>query len=98
MFDDSLVMFIHEPARLTLLTNLAVVKSADFVFLLNSSKLSRGNLSVQMSRLNEKGLVSIEKMIRDNRPCTIYQITSLGKRVLKKYRKLMFELLDELPI
>ena len=94
MFDDELLLFIHEPARLVLLTNLAAVTKADFVFLLNSTELSRGNLSVQMKRLQEKGLVEIEKMIDNNRPRTVYQITRAGRKALKKYKKEMLDLLQ----
>ena len=98
IFDDELALFIHEPARLLLLTNLAAVRKADFVFLLNATGLSRGNLSVQMSRLEEKGLVSIEKMIKENRPCTVYQITRSGRAVLRRYKQSMMELLEFLSV
>ena len=98
VFQDDVLSFIHEPARLVLLLNLASVKQADFVFLLNRTGLSRGNLSVQMSRLEEKGLVTIEKMIRDNRPCTLYRLTASGKKALKGYKKRMLNLLHELPV
>ncbi len=93
MFDDKLVQFIHEPARLILLTHLVSMKKADFAFLLNCTNLSRGNLSVQMTRLEEKGLVAIEKMFKDNRPCTMYQITRSGRNALKRYKKAMLDLL-----
>lgn len=98
IFDDELILFIHEPARLLLITHLAAVKKADFVFLLNSTGLSRGNLSVQMSRLEEKDLVSIEKMIKENRPCTVYQITRTGRNVLKRYKQAMLDLLQFLSV
>ncbi len=98
MFEDDLLLFIHEPARLVLLTNLAAVTKADFVFLLNSTELSRGNLSVQMKRLQEKGLVRIEKMIDQNRPRTVYQITRTGRSTLKRYKKEMLDLLQFLRV
>lgn len=98
LFQDELLAFIHEPARLVLLSHLAAVKKTDFVFLLNSTELSRGNLSVQMSRLEEKGLVTIEKVIKNNRPCTLYQLTLLGKKALRRYKKQMLNLLQELPV
>lgn len=98
MFDDKLVLFIHEPARLILMTHLASVKKADFAFLLNCTNLSRGNLSVQMTRLEEKKLVTIEKMFKDNRPCTMYQITRSGRNVLKRYKKSMTGLLMGLNV
>ncbi len=98
MFDDELLLFIHEPARLTLLVSLAVVKRADFVFLSNTTTLSRGNLSVQMTRLQERGLVLIEKAIVGNRPRTTYEITRAGRDVLRRYRRAMLEMLDDLPL
>ncbi len=98
MFENELLAFIHEPARLVLLSNLAAVKKADFVFLLNSTALSRGNLSVQMRRLEEKGLVSIEKMIKGKRPCTLYQLTRTGRKALSKYKTHMLNMLQGLPV
>lgn len=98
MFDDELLTFIHEPARLVLLAHLSTVRRSDFVFLLNTTGLSRGNLSVQMSRLAEHGLAKIEKVIRENRPCTLYQITPQGRKVLRRYKQEMLELLNGLPV
>lgn len=98
MFDHELLTFIHEPARLVLLAHLATVKKTDFVFLLNATGLSRGNLSVQMSRLAERELVTIEKVIKENRPCTYYQITPTGRKALKRYKEEMMGLLEGLPV
>jgi DNA-binding MarR family transcriptional regulator len=68
------------------------------VFLLNTTGLTRGNLSVQASRLAEKGLVTIEKVIKENRPCTLYQITAAGRKALKQYKSQMLELLQGMPV
>ena len=88
---------LHEPARLRLLANLAVVRRADFTWLLNRTGLSRGNLSVQMSRLSEAGLVTVEKTFHENRPRTLYEITSQGMKALRKYKRDMTRILDALP-
>ena len=88
---------LHEPARLRLLANLAVVRKADFTWLLNQTGLSRGNLSVQMGRLAEAGLVSIEKTFLDNRPRTLYEITRPGMEALREYKQDMTRILDALP-
>jgi len=42
---------IHEPARLLLVATLSVVDSADFLFLMNQTQLTRGNLSSHLSKL-----------------------------------------------
>jgi DNA-binding MarR family transcriptional regulator len=89
--------FLHEPARLRLLAFLAVLKRADFVYLLRQSGLSRGNLSVQMARLAEAGLVLVEKSFVENRPRTTYALTQAGRRALRAYKKGMTTLLEALP-
>ena len=88
---------LHEPARLRLLANLAVVHKADFTWLLQQTGLTRGNLSVQMSRLSEAGMVEVEKMFVDNRPRTLYELTERGVEALRAYKKNMSQLLDALP-
>jgi DNA-binding transcriptional ArsR family regulator len=82
---------------LALLANLAVVSRADFTWLLQQTGLTRGNLSVQMSRLAEAGLVKIEKMFRDNRPRTLYELTDTGLAALRTYKKDMGKILAALP-
>lgn len=90
-------VLLHEPARLRLLAFLSVVKRIDFTFLLKLSGLSRGNLSVQMSKLGEAKLVSIEKSFRHNRPRTIYQLTGRGISALRRYKRDMASILAALP-
>ena len=51
-----------------------------------------------MTRLQEKGLVKVEKMFEDNRPRTVYQITRTGRSTLKRYKQEMLNLLDTLTL
>ena len=88
---------LHEPARLRLLAFLSVVKRADFTYLLNLSGLSRGNLSVQMSKLGDAKLVKIDKTFSGKRPRTIYELTARGRTALRAYKKNMKRILDALP-
>jgi len=78
---------IHEPARLTLVALLSSVKSADFLFLLKESQLTKGNLSVHLSRLEEAGYVEAEKTFRGKIPHTEYCLTAKGKSAFDLYRK-----------
>jgi DNA-binding transcriptional ArsR family regulator len=89
--------FVHEPARLRLLAFLAMFERADFVFLVRHSGLSRGNLSVQMTKLAEAGYVEIEKRFVGNRPQTVYRLTDEGRAALRAYRRDMETLLEALP-
>ncbi len=81
--------FIHEPARLVILALLAVVESADFTFVLGQTGLSRGNLSVQMSKLEEAGYVTVEKKFIGKMPRTLLQITPTGREAFEDYRSSM---------
>ncbi len=78
---------IHEPARLILMALLSSAESADFLFLLKESKLSKGNLSVQLSRLEEAGYLEVEKTFRGKMPHTEYRLTKKGKAAFSQYRK-----------
>jgi DNA-binding HxlR family transcriptional regulator len=78
---------IHEPARLTLVALLSSVESADFLFLRKESELTKGNLSVHLSRLEEAGYVQTEKTFRGKIPHTEYRLTPKGKSAFDQYRK-----------
>ena len=70
---------IHEPARLAILTMLSSVAAADFVFLQRSTGLTQGNLSSHLTKLEEAGLVRIEKSFVGKRPNTNVALTPTGK-------------------
>lgn len=80
---------IHEPARLMLIAILAAVEEADFQYLHQTTNLTKGNLSVHLSKLEEAGYVEIEKTFRGKFPLTICRLTERGKEEFMKYRKLM---------
>jgi DNA-binding MarR family transcriptional regulator len=88
---------LHEPARLRLLAFLSVVKRADFTYLLKLSGMSKGNLSIQMSKLGDAGLVNIEKSFQGSRPRTVYEMTRQGRKALRAYKKDMATILAALP-
>jgi len=78
---------IHEPARLTIVALLSSVASADFLFLLKESGLTKGNLSVHLSRLEEAGYIQVEKTFRGKIQHTEYHLTTKGKSAFDQYRK-----------
>jgi DNA-binding transcriptional ArsR family regulator len=55
---------IHEPARLLLVALLSNLDTADFLFLLKESGLTKGNLSVHLARLEDAGYIRVEKSFR----------------------------------
>lgn len=78
--DEELVLdrLIHEPGRLAILSVLSSVKSADFVFLQRTTGLTKGNLSSHLTKLEEAGLVAIEKRFVLKKPNTNVELTSDG--------------------
>ncbi len=85
--DLDLNRLVHEPARLAILTALSACDRADFVFLLNLTGLTKGNLSSHLWKLEEGGLVEIEKTHEGKQPVTYVRLTQEGKDALKDHWK-----------
>ena len=83
--DLSLDRLIHEPGRLAILTVLSSVKSADFVFLQGVTGLSKGNLSSHLSKLEDAGLISIEKAFVRKKPNTSAALTAEGRKRIARH-------------
>ncbi|HEY6971107.1 MAG TPA: transcriptional regulator [Candidatus Angelobacter sp.] len=77
---------LHEPGRMLLAALLYAVESADFLFLLNESGMTRGNLSSHLARLEEAGYVEIVKSFRGKIPHTLVQLTEKGRSAFDEYR------------
>ena len=78
---------IHEPSRSVILAILAAVESADFLYLQRETWLTKGNLSVHLSKLEEAGYVNIEKTYRGKIPLTLCRMTEEGRKAFDAYRK-----------
>ena len=94
--DDDLDLIVHSPARLKILTVLKEVESADFLFILRQTRLTRGNLSSHLSKLETAGYVTITKEFVDKIPHTLIQLTDKGKTALERYRQQMLQTLERL--
>jgi DNA-binding transcriptional ArsR family regulator len=88
---------IHEPARLLITTILYALETADFLYLLRESGLSKGNLSSHLSRLEAVGYVSIEKTFRGKIPLTICRLTGSGREAFRAYRDHLKRVVNTLP-
>jgi DNA-binding MarR family transcriptional regulator len=78
---------VHEPARLSILTALASCRSADFLFLLRLTGLTKGNLSAHLAKLEDAELVSIEKGYTGKVPTTEVSITRPGRAAVERHWK-----------
>ncbi len=80
---------IHEPARLAILTVLSSCESADFIFLQSATGLTKGNLSVQITRLEEAHLVQVEKTIKHKKMLTTISLSKRGRKEMTEYWRTM---------
>ena len=61
------------------------VRSAEFSFLLENIETTKGNLSFQISKLDEAGYIEIIKSFRNKYPLTTIKITEKGIDAYEKY-------------
>ena len=83
---------VHDPARLSILTALSACERADFLFLLRITGLTKGNLSSHLSKLEEAGLVEIEKRFVNKKTQTLVRLTDEGRGTIESYWKEIQEL------
>jgi DNA-binding transcriptional ArsR family regulator len=76
---------LHNELRLAIVSLLVSLESAEFNWLLEKTQSSRGNLSVQISKLKEAGFIEVEKSFRNNFPLTTCSITSKGVDEFEQY-------------
>jgi DNA-binding MarR family transcriptional regulator len=88
---------IHEPSRLVIAAILYAVESADFLYLLRETGLTKGNLSTHLAKLEEAGYVAIEKTYRGKVPRTICRLTEVGRSAFRDYREQLKRVVDTMP-
>jgi len=70
---------IHGRVRLAVMAYLSGAGSADFSELRAKTKVTDGNLSVNLRKLETAGYVTIEKRFADRRPQTLCHLTDAGR-------------------
>ncbi len=78
---------LHNQLRLAVVSLLIAVDEADFTYLLERTGATRGNLSVQLTKLKEAGYVQITKGYKDNYPNTSCRLTKAGIKAFEQYVK-----------
>ena len=93
---DSIDRLIHEPARLQIVSWLSALEEADFLFLLQQTGQTRGNLSSHISKLETAGYVAVNKAFIGKVPRTVYKLTDPGKEAFEAYRRDLLAILGAL--
>ena len=76
---------IHGRVRLAIMAFLSGAGSADFTLLRNKLKVTDGNLSVNIRKLEDAGYIRVDKKFADRRPLTICRLTRRGRNAWIAY-------------
>lgn len=76
---------LHNELRLSIVSLLVSVESAEFSYLLEKTGASKGNLSAQISKLSKAGFIEVKKSFRKNYPLTTCKITEKGRSAFADY-------------
>ncbi len=77
---------LMDRTRLVIMTTLLREQEPiPFGILLDRLGMTRGNLSVHTRKLEDEGLIAIEKKFLDRKPVTSYVCTDKGRQEIQKY-------------
>jgi DNA-binding MarR family transcriptional regulator len=88
---------IHEPARYNIMALLYVVERAEFLFVQNQTKLTPGNLSSHLAKLEGAGYLRIQKKFVGKKPTTFLSLLKRGRVAFEDYRAKMKEVFTTDP-
>ncbi|MFA5849003.1 MAG: transcriptional regulator [Bacteroidales bacterium] len=76
---------LHSELRLSVMSLLISLTKADFTYLKEQTKATSGNLSVQITNLEQAGYITVEKKFNGKMPQTICSITKKGVIAFEQY-------------
>jgi len=76
---------LHNQLRLAVVSLLVNVESADFTWLLEKTDATRGNLSVQLSKLKDAGYIKVKKTFKGSYRNTSCSLTAKGLKAFEGY-------------
>jgi hypothetical protein len=88
---------LHSQLRLSIISLLIGVQSAEFTYLLEKTGATKGNISVQLRKLEEAGYIEISKTFRKNYPLTTCCITQKGITAFHIYVEALKEYIRQGP-
>ena len=91
MFDTVL----HQPIRSKLIATLLNNEEMPFKALKEKLKLTDGNLSSHLKKLEEVQYIQIDKFFEGKRPKTVIKISSIGRDAFKAYIKQLKQFIQD---
>lgn len=83
--DKNLEKLLFNPKRLKIISFLISVEKANFKKLMEIAESSKGNVSTQIKKLENEGLIKINKTYFNNYPLTLCKITNKGKKAFEVF-------------
>lgn len=78
---------LHNELRLKIMAALDSLDDADFVYLKELTNATSGNLSVQLSKLEEAGYIKVSRSGEGRGSHTVCRITPTGIQALRDYQR-----------
>ncbi|MCM2281776.1 MAG: transcriptional regulator [Bdellovibrionaceae bacterium] len=90
---------LYDRSKLLIMTSLATTRGPiSFNELLESTQLTKGNLSSHLQKLEGDLLVKINKEFVDRKPLTTVEITAKGKSALKTHLNSLQALIQKIKV
>ncbi|MFZ5980472.1 MAG: winged helix-turn-helix domain-containing protein [Candidatus Zixiibacteriota bacterium] len=86
---------IHEPARYNIMALLFVVGRAEFLFVQNQTRLTPGNLSAHVSKLEAAQYLLVQKEFVGKKPKTFLKLTRCGRGAFENYHHTMKKMFSQ---
>lgn len=85
---------LHSRLRLAIMSLLITNEEVTFPYVVEKTEASRGNVSVQITNLEEAGYLDVTKSFEDKKPKTSLTITKKGEKAMEEYTKALKEYLN----
>ena len=83
---------IHEKGRMAIMSLLAANRDLSFTELRDVLRLTDGNLTTHIKKLQQAGYVAVTKSVQKKRPLTTCALTEEGRSAFREY----LDLLDQI--
>ena len=76
---------LHNQLRLAIMALAGQHEEISFRFIVEKTQASRGNVSVQITKLEEAGYLEVRKTFQGRKPLTSVRITKSGQAAMQRY-------------
>ncbi len=88
---------IHSRVRLAIMSYLMSAKEADFTALKTALKVSDGNLSTHLTKLETSGYITVSKGFVGKKPQTLVTMTEGGEAAFRRYLDGLAAMIGQAP-